>query len=319
MINFEKYNFAGRYSEHFVNFIAYKRSLGYKYYRRQIREMARLNRFLSDYPEITKDVSNSWTNTNHDENHRTQKQRITQIRQFKIYLNSIGVKSYISPTVREKPSSFVPYIFTPKEIAAIIHESDNLKYNYRSPFHHIAYPLLARLLYCSGLRISEALSIEVSDIDFNERLIRIKQAKYNNSRLIPLHDQLWHLLLKYLEDTGRETGLLFRGRRDNPYHLYTAQERFKKLMKAAGIALLENGKLPRLHDIRHTFAVHSLEKMIDRGEDVYVVLPYLSDYMGHRSIKATEKYLRLTSENFNRIIAPTEELYKNLYPKGEQH
>lgn len=86
-------------------------------------------------------------------------------------------------------------------------------------------------------------------------------------------------------------------------------------MKLANTGLLENGRLPRLHDLRHTFAVHSLEQMIDQGVDVYVVIPFLSDFLGHRTIAATEQYLRLTSESFDRITAPAEMMTQNLYPK----
>lgn len=315
MIEINGYPFEGRYARYFESFVNHKRSLGYKYVPRQIRALAQLNKYLSPHPEITKEVSEKWTCKNESESFRTQEQRTGQLRQFALYLNSIDIKAFVPPIPHKKPSPFVPYIFTKDEIAAILRAADSLEYEYRSPFCHITYPLLIRLLYCTGLRISEALAIEIEDIDFAERLIRIKQAKHNNSRLIPLPNSLWLHLQGYLEQTGRKTGFLFQNRWNKPYGATATLPKFKSLMKSANTPLLENGRLPRLHDLRHTFAVHSLEQMIDQGVDVYVVIPYLSDFLGHRTISSTEQYLRLTSESFGRITVPAEAFAPNLYPK----
>jgi len=315
MIEINDYPFEGRYARHFESFVNHKRSLGYKYVPRQVRALAQLNKYLSQYPEITKKVTENWTAKKEGESFRTQEQRTGQLRQFSLYLNSVDVKAFVPPVSNKKPSPFVPHIFTKDEISAILHAADSLEYEYRSPFCHITYPLLIRLLYCTGLRISEALAIEIEDIDFAERLIRIKQAKHNNSRLIPLPDSLWLHLQDYLEQTGRKTGYLFQNRWNKPYGATATLPRFKSFMKLANTPFLENGKLPRLHDLRHTFAVHSLEQMIDQGVDVYVAIPYLSDFLGHRTIATTEQYLRLTSESFDRITTPAEALAQNLYPK----
>lgn len=315
MIEINGYLFEGRYAGYFESFVKHKRSLGYKYSGRQIRALAQLNKYLFLYPEITKEIAENWTAKKEGESFRTQEQRTGRFRQFTLYLNSIDIKAFVPSVLKKKSSPFVPHIFTKDEIAAILHVADNLEYEYRSPYFHITYPVLIRLLYCTGLRISEALAIEIEDIDFKERLIRIKQAKHNNSRLIPLPDSLWLHLQGYLEQTGRKTGFLFQNRWNKPYGATATLPRFKSFMKSANIPLLENGRLPRLHDLRHTFAVHSLEQMIDQGVDVYVAIPYLSDFLGHRTIAATEQYLRLTSESFGRITAPAETLAQNLYPK----
>ena len=88
-------------------------------------------------------------------------------------------------------------------------------------------------------------------------------------------------------------------------------------MKKACIPLTQNGGLPRLHDLRHTFAVHSLDSMVAQGVDAYYVLPYLSVFMGHRSIAETEKYLRLTPTSFGDIIAALTPLYGDLFRQQE--
>ena len=76
-------------------------------------------------------------------------------------------------------------------------------------------------------------------------------------------------------------------------------------------------KSKRLDFIRHTFAVHALESMVDKGIDTYVSIPYLEEYMGHRNIKCTEKYLRLTAESYDRIIDALAPLYNDMFKGGD--
>jgi integrase len=315
MIQIDGYSFEGCYAELFENYVKHKRSLGYKYVPRHIRALAYMNRYLSQHPKITKEVAENWTAKIEGEAFRTQEQRNGLLRQFSLYLNSIDIKAYVPQLIPKKPSKFVPHIFTKAEISAIIHATDSLEYDYRSPFFHINYQFLIRLLYSTGLRISEALALQIKDVDFTERLIHIQQAKHNNSRIVPLPDGIWNDFLKFVKNTGRKDGFLFQNRFHRAYATGAILSMFKKIMQSACIQPNGNGRLPRLHDLRHTFAVHSLEQMIEQGVDIYVTIPYLSDFMGHRTIATTEQYLRLTSENFSRITAPTELTAQNLYPQ----
>jgi integrase len=93
---------------------------------------------------------------------------------------------------------------------------------------------------------------------------------------------------------------------------------FKKFMKLAGI-FPEGLVGPRVHDIRHTYAVHALEKMINEGQDIYCTLPILSRFLGHRCIESTEKYLRLTKEAYSSIIDATTPLYIDVFPEVVHH
>ncbi|MBN4074794.1 hypothetical protein JYT99_02565, partial [bacterium AH-315-E09] len=88
-------------------------------------------------------------------------------------------------------------------------------------------------------------------------------------------------------------------------------------LEEAGIHHTENGRSQRLHDLRHTFAVHSLDNMSIQGIDTYCAIPYLSTYMGHRRVKHTEQYLRLTSDAYHKIISALDPIYENLFPEVE--
>ena len=90
--------------------------------------------------------------------------------------------------------------------------------------------------------------------------------------------------------------------------------RLRGFMNQAGI-YKEDGKPPRVHDLRHTFAVHSLGKMVSEGRDIYCALPTLSTYLGHRGIESTEKYLRLTEESFESVVKGMATYYDNVLPE----
>lgn len=207
-MNKNSYYFSGPYGELCLQFIQYKRSLGYKYGARSVRAMKELNQYLAENEDgsegtaLTKATVLGYTNKRDGEEPMTRQGRESFIRQFAIYLNSLGIPAYVAPIRKKERSTFTPYIFTRRQICDILKAADSMRYEYRSPNHHYVYPFLLRLLYCCGLRISEALSLDIQDIDFDEKVLKIKQAKYNNSRLVPISDSLFTTLEKYMQQVG---------------------------------------------------------------------------------------------------------------------
>lgn len=324
-MNETSHSFDGPYGDLCLQFIQYKRSLGYKYGARSIRAMRELNQYLtenacsSEGASLDKSTVLGYSNKREGEEPMTRQMRESFIRQFAIYLNSLGIPAYVVPGRKKEKGTFTPYIFTRRQICDILDAADGMGYEYRSPNRHYVYPFLLRLLYCCGLRISEALSLDIQDIDFDERVLRIKQAKYNNSRLVPMSGSLFQALEEYMRKVGycRDgQGLLFRNRWGEAYRTNSILCRFKELLAEAGIPCTENGRLPRIHDIRHTFAVHSLERMADQGMDTYIAIPYLAEYMGHRKIQCTEQYLRFTADAYGDVVDAMAPFYENLFPKG---
>lgn len=109
-------------------------------------------------------------------------------------------------------------------------------------------------------------------------------------------------------------GYYFPSCRGQNLHTGSVYYRLREFMRKANISK-ENGKPPRIHDLRHTFAVHSLEKMVAEGRDIYCSLPILSTYLGHQGIESTEKYLRLTKESFSTLIERMENYYTDVFPE----
>lgn len=321
----EMAGFDGLYGDTCIAFIEYRRSLGYKYEGRIVRAIRELNRYLNEHAaddtiNLTKELVLGFAAKREGEQPMTQMRREALIRQLATYLNSIGVPAYVLPEHQHERCSFVPYIFTREQICSLLKAADSLPYAYRSPNMYNVYPFLIRLIYCCGLRISEALSLKISDIDFTDKVITVRQSKYNNTRLVPMSESLFACLRNYMNAvrySENDTGLLFRNRWGKAYRPNSILQKYKKLLEEAGIPCTASGKLPRLHDLRHTFAVHALEGMAAQGIDMYVSIPYLEEYMGHRNINCTEKYLLLTADSYDRIIDALTPLYNDMIKGGD--
>jgi len=227
------------------------------------------------------------------------------IRGFAIFLKQLGYKNiYILPNeyIPKDTRAFIPYIFSKEEINLLINIIDN--YNFGSKYlnEHKIYSLLIRLLYCCGLRISEALSLKISNINLDNYIIHITKAKNNSSRIVCMSNSLANSIKHYVHNSKlTNNDFLFPNIDGNSYSSSSVQRFFKNFFKQANI-YTEFGKLPRIHDFRHSFCVHSLEQMINNGMDIYCALPFLSSYLGHKNIYSTEIYLRLIESNFPNLL-----------------
>lgn len=238
------------------------------------------------------------------------------IRQFAIFMNNLGYDAYVYPTKLIKLGKvFTPYIFTHEEISKIIKTSDNLKKCNCSANYHLIYPVLIRLLYGCGLRISEALSLKVSDVNLQYGILTITKSKFNKSRLVPMSESLTQVCRNYavkMNFSVKENGYFFPAPDKGRYNRTPVYLKFRHIVKEAGIM---HPKGPRLHDLRHTFAVHALEKMVGQRRDIYCSLPILCAYLGHTGVESSQKYLQLTEQSFSSITNPLETSYKSIFPE----
>jgi integrase/recombinase XerD len=165
------------------------------------------------------------------------------------------------------------------------------------------YRTLILLLYGSGLRIGEALRVTLRDVDVVERTIVVRNTKFFKTRLVPIGPKLAQELAAHVElrrqlplPAGDDSPLFTtRTGRGWPYQHVIAL--FQRVRRAAGIEC-PTGELrpPRLHDLRHTAAVHRVLTWYRSGDDVQRLLPQLATYLGHIDIKSTQRYLLMTPE-----------------------
>lgn len=311
-------DFFGVYRDVLLGYVQYKRSLGFDVGWRSIYNLLYLNHFLDSYHTdhivLTKQMAESFVLRKENASSKLVHINECIIRQFGIYLQNQGFSDiFIYPENHVRVTTdFVPYIFTVDEINRILAAADQLKERSQAPHFPIFFQTLLRVLYCTGLRINEALGLRIEDVDFKNNLFIVLNGKGNVSRMVPFHDSLKIWLERYWLEVCKEQYTLFfesprKGKRERGAVTKIFQE---KILPSAGINRKPDNTGPRIHDLRHTFACHALDKMVRAGKDPYCALPYLSAYLGHKGIESTEKYLRLTADHFSGIIDAGHYIYE---------
>jgi integrase/recombinase XerD len=198
----------------------------------------------------------------------------------------------------------VPHIYSAIEIHRLIRAAEQLvPTDSLRPF---SYAALISLLAATGLRISEALHLLISDITPDGLLIR--KTKFQKTRLVPLHQTAVSGLRRYLEQRQRTRcggDHVFVSNTGLPLAYWKVQGVFRKLLKTAGLIPLQ-GRAPRLHDFRHTFAVRALEASPTGRRRIGRHMVALATYLGHVNIDATYWYLQSTPELLSDIAAASE-------------
>lgn len=300
-------------------FISYKRLQGYKY-RAEEESLARFIKFVGDFGlsqnRLSKDLVLKYCSKRPHETPRNHTKRVSDLKQFTVYLNENGYPAHI-PTVSKCLSSFTPYIFTHDEISRIFETTDRLKPNKRYN-SAVVYPVLFRMLYGCGLRISEALNLKVEDVDLKKGVLTIKRSKYEKDRLVPMSESLNSVCLRFsrkIHKNSSRDDYFFKNRDGSRRDKSTVYGRFREILWESGIPYCGRSRGPRLHDLRYGFCCHSLKEISEKGIDLYCALPVLSTYVGHSSVRATEKYLRLTEELYPDTVKRTEDITSYVYPE----
>lgn len=325
IINILHYTYEGPLAKVCEDFISEKRALGYSYNTeaKHLREFSRFS-VNHDFPinELPESVVNGWIARRPGETDRSQYSRLQLIKVFAEYMQRLGYNAFC-PTkelLGKIQWYYTPYIFTHDEIRRFFNAADSLEYQRHSsaPRKHIVMPLLFRMLYCCGLRVSEATNLRCRDVDFSQGIITVIESKFGKTRYVPLSEEMTELYRNYADKyTIGPDSYFFRAPDDGPYGSRGIYSVFRDLLWAAGISHGGRGKGPRVHDFRHTFAVHCLEQMVSEGHELTAALPRLSSYLGHEDLAATERYLRLTAELYPEITSVLDERYGFILQRKE--
>ena len=156
------------------------------------------------------------------------------------------------------------------------------------------------LLYSTGIRISEACNLNLESFHPDKQCLYIAQGKFRKARWLPLHDSTHQALEHYIDrrlakKPNAPDDPLFLHRRGRRLCYATVYYAFRRLLDQCGITGPEHAN-PRIHDLRHTYAVHRLLAWYRDGQDINARLPILATYMGHVDIRSTQLYLRPTAE-----------------------
>jgi integrase/recombinase XerD len=307
-------------------FITMKRGLGFKCLGMEY-SYSMFDRFVlhenMSAPIITRELADKWSTPRLNESQRTRYVRIAHVAQLSGFLCSLGHKSYV-PRLPRIQRSHVPYIFSREQILTVFAASDRVMIKCsRHETSISAVPVLFRMLYSTGMRTGEALALRDTDVDIKSKTIFIKGAKSGRDRRIPISESLaqacenYRIYRNLYTHHKSPTNTFFRAHNGDVCPRRSIYTWFRRILSEAGIPYLGKGTGPRVHDLRHTYSVHALAKMVQDGLDLYYALPILSACLGHRSLDATEQYVRLTSDMYPGLLRDLNAVCSYVFPKRE--
>lgn len=315
------------YSSPIKQFIELKRKLGFKF-KSGAFYLSKIDLFAQERSEesigITKDFADRWSERKPNETDLNRYCRIGFLAQFSSYLRENGIESYVPKIPPMPQSTFIPYIYSPAEMIALFKACDELQLKvFNSQTCLMCIPALFRLLYSTGLRISEALALKNEDVNLEDNYLLVGDSKNGKERIIPISDSLSSVCKEYLWHRERlpivqKASEYFFIRADGMKCGQAVRSWFKRCLDIAGIPH-GGAPSPRIHDLRHTFAVTSLASMAQSGIDLYVSLPILSNYLGHQSIDATNHYVRLTASMYPDLIRDVDTVCLDVFPRYKNY
>lgn len=302
---------------------AEKRAVGYKYDAEE-RILARFAAFCrKEFPgldTVTKDSAEAWITTARERGVRpaTLQGLAAPVRELARWLGRRGTAAYVLPArTLPRPARYVPHIYTGPELAALFAATDRCHYSSEAPFRHLVMPVLFRTVYACGLRVSEARLLRPGDVDTVAGVLQIRDAKGGKDRQVPVSGPLRERLAGYQAHLAGQPGWdwFFPGATaGRPMTLVNVYHNFRRFLWQAHISHGGRGHGPRIHDLRHTFAVNNLRAWFTAGEHINALLPVLQAYLGHSTIGDTAYYLRLTAESYPHIAARVQAEYGGIVP-----
>ena len=230
----------------------------------------------------------------------TRYNRFCVARQFCMFLAQNDPRSYVPDSIPSGRDGDVrqPHIYTEDEIRDLMQAAEDL--SPQRPLRAQTYVTLIGLLTATGMRISEAIGLNIEDFNSDEGLVFIREGKFRKSRWIPVCESARLALKRYVtvrvsrRPNDPESPLLI-SLWHKRLNYNTVSATFRELLVQVGLRC-GRGPGPRLHDLRHSFAVRRLLNWYRQGADVNARLPWLATYMGHVEIANTMVYLHATAE-----------------------
>lgn len=302
-----------------TEYLAMRRALGFAL-KRPGKALASFVTFMeqSRAEYITTVLALEWAQQPASAKHATWAARLGYVRGFAQYLKSFDYRTEIPPTelLPQQPKRIQPYIYSDREVKALMAAALELPLCRIDPAGSLlkrqTYYVLIGLLAVTGMRISEVTDLRLEHADLHNGIITVEKGKLGKSRLIPLHTSTVKVLEKYLAHRRQYSqchvsDFFFINRVGKHLDQGTIRRTFYDLSNTAGIRRKQTspgGKFmgPRIHDLRHRFAVQTLLRWYRKGDDTEQRLPLLSTYLGHVHVNDTYWYLTSYPELMSRGV-----------------
>ena len=286
---------------HLEDYLALRRGLGFR--------LGRTGRHLESFvgcleragaAAVTIENALAWATAPADADPVYWRSRLAAVRPFARYLAPLVPGTEVPPPgLLPGPASrrVVPYLYSGAEVSALTAAAGEIP----TPFRAATYQALIGLLAATGMRVGEAISLDKDDLDTASGLLTVRGGKFGKSRQLPLHASVLQALAGYarLRDArpGRPASPAFFPSTAGTRLIYqNVHFTFHELVRAAGMKPRSPACRPRIHDLRHTFAVAALTRWYADGGDVAARLPLLSTWLGHADPSGTYWYLTGTPE-----------------------
>lgn len=285
------------------DYLALRRKLGFGLHieGEELRRFARYADGVGHRGPLTIDLAVRWA-TQPSENHRLYRaRRLDVVRRFATHRRIYDPRTEVPPMKLLGPSNGprpVPHIYSDDEIAALLKETAELRP--RRGLGQHTYATLFGLLSSTGLRVGEALRLRRTEVDLTTGVLTVVETKFHRSRLVPMHPSTTAALRAYAARRDREVpdadpSAFFVTNGGTPLKYGHARTAFKRLRHRLGW-VRDGGRLPRIHDLRHSFAVKRLLRWYEEGRDIGQHIIQLSTYLGHVKLKDTYWYLTAIPE-----------------------
>lgn len=283
-----------------VDYLAVRRALGYKLKRTE-KLLNQCLAFVEQCGETHLRLATmlAWATLPGCEESGWPAYRLCIVRRFASHLHAIDPMTDVPPTdlLPWRQGRATPYLYSDEEVANVLTAAAMLRTSYRVA----TYRTLIRLLVVTGMRVGEALALDRGDIDVAERVLTIRHTKFGKSRELPVHPTTVAALRAYLQRDDRpraatRTAAVFVSLAGTRLLYCNVAWTFHRLVQRAGLAPRSTACRPRIHDLRHRFAVRTLLDAYRMGDDTQARLPLLSTYLGHVDPGRTYWYLSAAPE-----------------------
>ena len=295
--------FLSRLKPILCRYIDLKRALGRRF-DTPARTLQSLDQFLqkhsAQYPDLNAAAFESWCHSYEHVSSGVRRVRMLEVAAFCLYRRRTEPKCFVPD-----PSSFPayhqrvkPYIFSEAEVAKLLHAASSLPRNPASPLRPEVIRLAITLLFTTGIRRGELLALTLGDYNRRESTLLIRETKFYKSRVLPINKSIAEEMDQYVRARNRrelpaspDTALIWNAAwSGGPYSGTALRHAIQPLLRKCGI-VTDKGRLPRIHDFRHSFAVNALLRWYRAGADVEAKLPLLATYLGHGSAVSTHYYV----------------------------
>jgi len=308
-------------------FITHKRALGRRYETEEgtLRLFDRylVQQRIRTIRRVTPDVIGAFLDAGPPRRPRSYNLRLGLLRVLFRWLTLRGVvpRSPVRARPRRAGRLRIPVILTPEHIKSLLDLAGQLSDRYGGDLRGPTYRTIFATLYALGLRVGELCRLRIRDVDWDRQLLRIEKSKFGKDRLVPFGPRLGALLVKYVglrrarHGSPGADGPLFCVVHGVPLRRQRIGAVFRQLRSQIGVVVPDGASPPRIHDLRHSFAVRALLRWYRAGIDPSQRLLHLSTFMGHVQPESTPFYLRITPDLLHDASTRSERLAEAIVPR----